>query len=97
MPNLRPNPRIRSFRHLVITIMISDSAMEACAQAKAMAEELSKQTRGIKVDMFRVILLLACSLIRVILLLACSLFRLILFLACSLFREICCWHAHCLG
>ena len=34
--------------------MISDSAMEACAQAKAMAEELGKQTRGIKVDMFRV-------------------------------------------
>ena len=33
---------------------VSDSAMEACAQAKAMAEELGKQTRGIKVDMFRV-------------------------------------------
>ena len=36
------------------TNMISDTAMEARAQAKAMAEELGKQTRGIKVDMFKV-------------------------------------------
>ena len=34
--------------------MITDTAMEARAQAKAMAEELGKQTRGIKVDMFKV-------------------------------------------
>lgn len=32
---------------------MSDAAKEACAQAKAMADELGKQTRGIKVDMFK--------------------------------------------